>query len=284
MRGSKVVLVLSLVVVGLYVFATAGISCAPKPVPAPLPAPAAFQIAELAINPAEVNPGEELTITARVTNTGGVEGSYTAELKINDVTEAAREVTVAAWASRLLSFSVSKDTPDTYRVALVELTGEFVVVKPAPPKPAPLEPAPPEPIPPKPTPPKPAPPKPTIRTWTLTDAEATHLLVKPISGSSIHLMPGNKAQLRYYNLISINTTVGISEGKLWLDGIPPWIHSFIKSTIGSYTSYSERKLFLTELPPWFDPTEEIAPDVTELPAFESITTEEGKATITYVWP
>ncbi len=150
------------------------------------------------------------------------------------------------------------------------------------PKPAPL-PASPEPAPVEPAPVKPAPPEPIMRTWTLNDALATRLLVKPISGSSIHFMPENKAQLRYYNLISINTTVGISEGRLWLDGILPWISFWLKPQIGSYTSYSERKLFLTELPPWFDPTEEIAPDVTELPTFESITTEEGKATITYVW-
>ena len=84
--------------------------------------------------------------------------------------------------------------------------------------------------------------------------------------------------------LSVTVDVGVSEGRLWLDGIPSWINSWFKHIIGGYTSYSEGKLFLTELPPWFDPTEEIAPDVTELPTFESITTEEGKAIITYVWP
>jgi len=96
-------------------------------------------------------------------------------------------------------------------------------------------------------------------------------------------MPGNKAELRY-SFIRITPAVGVSEGKLWLDGVPSWISNLLKYAIGSYTSYSERKLFLTGLPPWFDPTEEIAPDVTELPTVESITTEEGKAIITYVWP
>jgi len=122
-----------------------------------------------------------------------------------------------------------------------------------------------------------------MRTWTLTDAVATRLLCKPIPGSSVHFIPENKAQLRG-PFLSITPAVGVSEGKLWLDPIPVLIRPFLKRIIGSYTSYSEGKLFLDELPPWFDPTEEIAPDVTELPTFESITTEEGKAIITYVWP
>jgi len=89
--------------------------------------------------------------------------------------------------------------------------------------------------------------------------------------------------LRSY-ILKLTTTVGISEGKLWLDGIPWWIATRLKGSIGSYTTYSERKLSLMELPPWFDPTEEIAPGVTELPTFELVTTEEGQAILIYVWP
>ena len=160
------------------------------------------------------------------------------------------------------------------------------------PKPAPLptpaEPAPPEPTPVEPTPPELTPveltpPEPTMHTWTLTDAEATRLLCKPVPGSSVHFMPENKAKLKY-SFIGITAAVGVSEGRLWLDSIPALIRPWLTPIIGSYTSYSEGKLFLTELPPWFDPTEEIAPDVTELPTLESITTAEGKAIITYVWP
>ena len=225
MCKSKAVLVLSLVLVVLSVFAIAGISCAPNgiscaPKPAPLPAPPE----PAPVEPAPVEP---------------------APVK-----------------------------PAPVKSALPE---------PAPVEPAPVEPAPVKPAPPEPAPVKPTPPEPIMRIWTLNDAEATRLLVKPISGSSIHFMPENKAVLRYY-FIRITPTVGVSEGRLWFDGIPPWIHSYVKPMVGSYTSYSEGKLFLTELPPWFDPTEDIAPDVTELPTFESITTAEGKAIITYVWP
>jgi len=259
----KAVFGLSLAPVVFSVFAFAGVSCASEAVPPP-PAPAAFQVAELAISPDEVTPREKVTITAKVTNTGGTEGSYTAELKINDVTEATSKVTVAAGASQLLSFVVSKDTPGTYRVTWGELTGEFVVVKPVPPEPAS--------------------PEPIVRTLTVTDAKATRLLREPIPGASAHFVPENKVELRYSFVLKLTFRIGVSEGRLWLDGVPSWIPEYLSGVIGDYTSYSEGKLFLTALPPWVDPTEEIAPDVTELPTFESITTEEGKAIITYLWP
>ena len=260
MFRSKAVFILSLVLVGLCVLAVAGISCAPKaaPLPPTPAAPAAFQVADLAVDPVEVAPGEKVTITARVTNTGGTEGSYTAELKINDVTEATQKATVAAGASHLLSFSISRDTSGTYKVTLGELSGEFVVARPVPTGPA-------------------------VRTWTLTDDGATQLLLKLLPGGRVHFKPGNEVELRYF-VAKFTPAIGVSEGKLWLEGIPSWLPNYLSGVIGGFTDYSEHKLFLTALPPWFDPTEEIAPDVTQLPTVEAVTTEEGNAIITYVWP
>lgn len=68
------------------------------------PAPTLFQTAELAINPAEVNPGVEVIITAQVTNTDDTEDTYTAGLRVNDVTMETMEVTMAAGESKPLSF------------------------------------------------------------------------------------------------------------------------------------------------------------------------------------
>ncbi|MCK4579914.1 MAG: hypothetical protein KAU10_01095, partial [Dehalococcoidia bacterium] len=73
--------------------ATVAPEAAPEEAP---PTQASCHLAELVISPAEVNPGEEVAISARVTNTGGAEGSYTAELRIDNVVELAKEVTVAA--------------------------------------------------------------------------------------------------------------------------------------------------------------------------------------------
>ena len=53
------------------------------------------------------------------------------------VVETSKKVIVAVGVSRTVSFSVSRDEPDTYRVALDGLSGAFVVAKPVPPAPAP---------------------------------------------------------------------------------------------------------------------------------------------------
>jgi len=106
-----------------------------------------FKIAELAINPAEVNPGVQVIITAKVTNTGNTGDDYIAEVRIDDVTKASlpaffysEKVTIAAGASQLVIIVASRDTPGIYKVTLGELTGELVVVKPEEPTPAPTPP------------------------------------------------------------------------------------------------------------------------------------------------
>ncbi len=282
MRVPKVALVLRFVLAGLCVLAATGVSCTPKPVPPR--APAAFQVTELNISPDKVDPGEKVTIRVEVTNTGGSIGSYTAKLKINDVIEITREIDLAPGTSQQLRFSVYKDIPGTYTVTLGELTGNFEVIKPASPPP------PPTPPPPPPAPPTPPPPKPYIRRWILTEDEATDLLRRAIdidsmTRTSVYFMLENKIEFRKYS-DRITTTPGVSEGKLYLFGVRPEEWFWLRWHIGSYTSYSgpKTKLFLTEFPPWFDPTEEISPDVTYLPTFESITTEEGRVIIRYYWP
>jgi hypothetical protein len=266
MSRAKIVFRLSLVLAALFILTMVGISCTPEP--APPPEPPAFQVAELTISPTKVNPGEEVTIAAKVTNFGGTDGSYAAELKINGVTEANASTMVAAGVSQSLSFAVFKYIPGIYQVTWSELGGEFMVVKPV--------------ALPEPASPQPATPPPT-RTLTLTDAEATNLLRQCVPGTSVHFMAGNKVQMGCA-FVQITPTVGIFEGRIWLDGVPSWIVDYYGFVIGSYTSYFEGKLTLTALPPWFDPTVLIAPDVTGLPTFLSITTEDGMCTITYLCP
>lgn len=88
---------------------------------------AEFVVSDLAISPKEVKPGQPVSILAKVTNTGGVEGSYTITLKINGATEATKEVTLAAGASTTITFSVTKDQPGTYTVGVDGLSGSFKV-------------------------------------------------------------------------------------------------------------------------------------------------------------
>lgn len=100
--------------------------------PTPPPVSAEFKLSELAINPAQTEVGKPVTISAVVQNTGEIEGSYTLTLKINGRIEQSKETTLAAGESRKVSFTVIKDDPGTYAIAVSGLTGEFTVVAPAP--------------------------------------------------------------------------------------------------------------------------------------------------------
>ena len=113
-------------------------------------APAAvFSASDLSISPSEVNIGETVTISVLVANSGNAAGDYEVTLKINDVAEATKDVTVAAGASEEVTFTTAKDVAGSYSVDFNGLSGSFTVkeeVAPptAPPATAPPEAAPPE--------------------------------------------------------------------------------------------------------------------------------------------
>ena len=107
----------------------------PPAPPAPLP-PAAFQLSGLSIMPSfskvwelltfVVRSGEEVAITLEVTNSGGQEGSYSAVLKINEATQASKEVTLRPGQSQKIAFTVAGNEPGSYVVEIGGLTGEFL--------------------------------------------------------------------------------------------------------------------------------------------------------------
>jgi len=116
---------------GSYTVAVDGLSGSFTVVPVVVPPePAAFSVSSLSVLPAEVEPGETVTITVLVANTGGESGSYTVVLKIDGVKEAEERVTVAAGESQDVSFSVIRDEPGTYSVSVDGLSGSFTVVAP----------------------------------------------------------------------------------------------------------------------------------------------------------
>ena len=92
--------------------------------------PPDFRLSNIEINPSKVDSGEKVVITAKIANIGGTQGSYTAELKIDDCTVQTEKVTVAAGADSILSFGICADLPGTYTVTLGELTGIFMVAVP----------------------------------------------------------------------------------------------------------------------------------------------------------
>jgi hypothetical protein len=101
------------------------------------PKPAAFKVSGLAISPSEVYPGESVTVSVLVSNSGEVSGSYRVTFKVNDVVVATKDTTVAAGASQTVSFTTSQSAAGTYTVNIDGLSGSFAVKKAVvPPKPA----------------------------------------------------------------------------------------------------------------------------------------------------
>jgi hypothetical protein len=87
----------------------------------------AFTISALDISPAEAHAGKDIDISALVTNTGDVAGTYEATLKIDNTVVATQNVTLAGGASEEVVFTISKDVTGTYAVDLNGLLGTFVV-------------------------------------------------------------------------------------------------------------------------------------------------------------
>ena len=94
------------------------------------PLPPDFRLSNLEINPTEVDTGEKVIITAKIANTGGTQGSYTAELKVDGVTNQTEKIIIPAGTDYMLVFKIYKDLPGTYKVSLGGLTGQFSVKEP----------------------------------------------------------------------------------------------------------------------------------------------------------
>ncbi|MCW4026736.1 MAG: hypothetical protein NWE76_04540 [Candidatus Bathyarchaeota archaeon] len=97
----------------------------------PIIIPASFTISDLTVTPSEVEAGDEVTISATVTNVGGTEGSYTVALEVDGSAEQSKTVTLAAGASTSVKFRVTQTNAGTYSVKVGELQSEFVVSEPA---------------------------------------------------------------------------------------------------------------------------------------------------------
>lgn len=94
---------------------------------APAASPAEFEVVSLDIMPSEITVGEAATIKAEARNSGETDGIYTATLVVDGVKAEEREITVAAGATETVTFSLVKDAPGTYEVAVGGLTSTLVV-------------------------------------------------------------------------------------------------------------------------------------------------------------
>lgn len=87
------------------------------------PPGAEFKVSDLVISPQEVTPGQVVTLSCTVTNTGTEAGDYT--LKLGGDFTAAQTVTLEPGESTTVSFTVTPDRVKTYSVTVDGLSGSF---------------------------------------------------------------------------------------------------------------------------------------------------------------
>jgi hypothetical protein len=86
-----------------------------------------FTVSGLSISPGTVDPGQSVTISIEVANTGQLEGSYTVRLLIDGVEEATQELMLRSGASDTVTFAVKRDEANTYEATVDGLSGSFTV-------------------------------------------------------------------------------------------------------------------------------------------------------------
>jgi len=105
------------------------------------PQPAVFAVSGLNISPAESEPGEAVTVSVAVANTGGTAGDYAVTLKVNGVAMDATTVTLDAGGTGTVTFTLSGQPEGSYAVDVNGLAGSYTVAAP-PAEPEPTTPAP----------------------------------------------------------------------------------------------------------------------------------------------
>jgi len=106
--------------------------------------PAAFTASDLTISPAEVEPGEEVIISATISNTGDLSGTYDVTLDIDGAVVATEAVTIAGLDSQVVTFTTTLNVAGTYTVSVGEASGTLTVKAPEAPPAIPEEPVVPE--------------------------------------------------------------------------------------------------------------------------------------------
>jgi len=93
-------------------------------------APASFSISDLTVNAAEINLGESVEISALITNTSDLSGSYDVILKMNDTIMESKQVTLDGGGDTTVIFSVTPQSSGEHSVNIGDLFAVFVVKEP----------------------------------------------------------------------------------------------------------------------------------------------------------
>ena len=94
------------------------------------PEPAKFEVSNLTIEPGQVQPNQEITISLNVANTGGTTGDYNLEIKIDGVVKTTRQITLDPRTSSSESFKLNLTDPGKHYLEIGSLTGQIDILSP----------------------------------------------------------------------------------------------------------------------------------------------------------
>lgn len=92
--------------------------------PAPL-----FSVVDVSVDPTTVEPGEPVTVTATITNTGERDGTFIAELSVDRAVQASTTTFVPAGENSTVVFERTFDTDGERAIAVSGIEGETVSVR-----------------------------------------------------------------------------------------------------------------------------------------------------------
>jgi hypothetical protein len=81
---------------------------------------AEFEVGPLTVTRSGVSVGEMATVSATVTNTGGVQGTYTAVLTIDGQPANQKDVSIGPGGTEAVTFQVNKNAPGSYKLEIVD--------------------------------------------------------------------------------------------------------------------------------------------------------------------
>jgi hypothetical protein len=90
-------------------------------------APATFSISSLTVNAAEFNLGDSIEISALITNTGDLTGSYDATMEMDDTIIESKQVTLDGGKDTTINFNVTPQSIGEHSVNIGDLFAVFVV-------------------------------------------------------------------------------------------------------------------------------------------------------------
>ena len=99
----------------------------PPPPVQPLERPAEFQVSSLTVKPSGIMVGDSATITATVTNTGDMSGTYTAILSIDGQEVDREHVSIEPSNSEEVTFQLTRTTAGSYELAVGESNAVLTV-------------------------------------------------------------------------------------------------------------------------------------------------------------